>query len=358
MLIVLDESGGTPPIMLKRAAQAMATVEYGLILVMGNTTSKEGALYAADQDPDFRKIHITGDPSDPKCSNRVNKEENRKAIEKYGYGDAWVCAHVLGRFPDSALNSLLSEEQMRAAIGKHLQPWEWTWAQKRIGIDVADTGIDRTVFAPRQGRASFPFVVMREQKGPEIAMRYAVAKSKFKPEITTIDGTGGWANATVEFAAQAGNVITPINFSSKPTKDGFANMRAQMYWDAAEWVKSGGALASMLSGGEPVADQLVKEACASQYFFKSGKIQIEEKEQVKRRLGFSPDLWDAFVLTFALPETAAEDRMAQVRAMQANGGRMMAALSDPEAAWSGPPPAQTMLSDRNEDDLMGSGFQV
>lgn len=353
VLIVLDESGGTPPIMLKRAAQAMATVEYGLILVMGNTTSKEGALYAADQDTDFMKIHITGDPDDPKCSNRVNKEENRKSIKKWGYDDPWVCAHVLGRFPESSLNSLLSEEQVRAALGKHLKPWEWTWSQRRIGIDVAGSGIDRTVMAPRQGRAAFPMVVMRTQDGPEIAARYAVAKARFSPEITTIDGTGGWANSVVDFAKQAQNTILPVNFASKPTREGFVNRRAEMYWDAAQWVKDGGAL--------PNDDELVKEATCSQYFFKGDRIQIEDKEQVKRRLGFSPDKWDAFVLTFAVPELASADRMAQVMAMQAHQGRaMLADLSEVPGGigdnLGGKKPVD-MFVERN-DDSMGSGFSI
>jgi hypothetical protein len=56
----------------------------------------------------------------------------------------------------------------------------------------------------------------------------------------------------------------------------------------------------------PDDEDLPREAAAATYTINNqGKIQIEEKEQIKKRLGRSPDKWDAFVLTFALPERAA-----------------------------------------------------
>ena len=62
----------------------------------------------------------------------------------------------------------------------------------------------------------------------------------------------------------------------------------------AEWVKRGGAL--------PKDEELAKELCAPTYTFHNGKIQIEEKEQIKKRLQFSPDKADALCLTFAIPD--------------------------------------------------------
>ncbi len=49
---------------------------------------------------------------------------------------------------------------------------------------------------------------------------------------------------------------------------------------------------------------LAKELAAPQYMFINGKFQLESKDQIKSRLGFSPDLADALCLTFAMPETA------------------------------------------------------
>ena len=49
----------------------------------------------------------------------------------------------------------------------------------------------------------------------------------------------------------------------------------------ADWVKGGGAL--------PLIPEMVAELTTPTYFFNDGKFQIESKDQVKKRLGRSPD---------------------------------------------------------------------
>jgi hypothetical protein len=71
-------------------------------------------------------------------------------------------------------------------------------------------------------------------------------------------------------------------------------MRAQMWMETADWIKSGGCL--------PPIPELIPELTTPTYFFSSGKFQIEAKDQVKKRLGRSPDLADALALTHALPD--------------------------------------------------------
>jgi hypothetical protein len=333
VLIVLDEAGGTHPIMLKRAEQAMSKVEYGLILLAGNPSSLDGALYKADSNDAFTKIRITGDPEDPNRSPRVDIEQARDMIKLYGREDPWVRVFILGMFPPSSFNALLSEEDVRASMGKHLATHEYSWAEKRIGIDVAREGIDRTCLAPRQGRAAFPFVLLRgkeAQTGPVVGARYAVAKERFKSECDTIDATGGWATSVLDYTRLAGHTILPINMSEvadDPEK--FHNKRAECYWRAAEWVKSGGALPPeqlLLARGL----DLVKEATVAQYTINNrGRFQIEEKAQIKKRLGFSPDGWDAFCLTFATAERASRAHEHKVLGIAAPN-RMAADVVDDE----------------------------
>jgi hypothetical protein len=74
----------------------------------------------------------------------------------------------------------------------------------------------------------------------------------------------------------------------------YFNMRSYLYFKAAEWVKSGGWL--------PNVPGIVREATAATYWFENGKFRVEEKKQIKSRIGVSPDYWDAFMETFALPE--------------------------------------------------------
>ena len=60
----------------------------------------------------------------------------------------------------------------------------------------------------------------------------------------------------------------------------------------AEWVKSGGAIPKSCV-------EIIPELCEPTYTFKGDKLLLEPKEQVKVRLGRSPDIADALALTFA-----------------------------------------------------------
>jgi len=94
-----------------------------------------------------------------------------------------------------------------------------------------------------------------------------------------------------------------------------------MWLKMAEWVKRGGAL--------PKCNQLKKELISVQYFLKNGKLALEEKDQVKRRLGFSPDIADALALTFAMDDMPAADEFEYIRKM--NGGNRLESEYDPFA---------------------------
>lgn len=347
VLIVMDESGSMPPELLKKAEQALTTCEYGLILQSGNPLSRNGCLFAVEGDPRWEHVRITGDPDDQKRSPRVDIEWAREQIAKFGRTDPWVMAYILGLFPEASFNGLLSEAQIRAALGKHLNEHEWTWAQKRIGIDVAAYGDDRTVFAARQGRAAFPFKVFRQLDGPKLAAQFSASKARFGSEVDTIDATGGWANSMLDFARMAGHHILPVGMAEQADDPGqFANKRAECYWRAAEWVKSGGAL--------PPDEELVREATASMYVINSrGRIQIEDKAQVKKRLGFSPDKWDAFCLTFAVAEQPARSRLQEVRAMERSNVMSVQRAEDDYQPWGNVDNKSNnyidMLSEKNED---------
>ncbi|MBA3638644.1 MAG: hypothetical protein M3541_00295 [Acidobacteriota bacterium] len=74
----------------------------------------------------------------------------------------------------------------------------------------------------------------------------------------------------------------------------YKNRRAEIWFEMAEWIKRGGAL--------PNLPELVAELVTPTYTFNGGKFQLEEKDQIKRRLGRSPDLADALACTFAMPD--------------------------------------------------------
>jgi hypothetical protein len=206
---------------------------------------------------------------------------------------------ILGKFPPGGLNQLIGPEEVRAAMQRNLTPDQYEWGQKRIGVDVARYGDDRTILFPRQGLASFMPVQMRHGRGSAVSVdignRVLEMKRAWGSEIECFDDTVGWAHGARDYCLVNGGNPIAVDFGSTQTNDPrFYNRRSEMWMKMAEWIRSGGAL--------PQVDGLVQELTAPTYGFKAGKWLLEDKDSIKERLGYSPDLADALALTFATPD--------------------------------------------------------
>jgi phage terminase large subunit len=299
VMFILDESGGIPDGVMAAADAALATGKEGHLLQAGNPTHNEGPLYRActSERHLWFVIEITSDPDDPKRTPRVSKQWAQEQIDKYGRDNPWVLVNVFGRFPPSSLNSLLGPDDVSAAMNRHYKEDVYSNSQKRLGVDVARFGDDKTIIFPRQGIAAFKPVEMRNARSNEIAARIAQAKAKWQSELEFVDDTGGYGSGVVDSLLQAGLPCQAINFSGKSIDPRYLNKRAEMWFLMAEWIKRGGAL--------PNIPELARELTTPTYTFQNGKFRLEEKDQIKERLGFSPDYADALCLTFALPDMPA-----------------------------------------------------
>lgn len=326
--ILLDETGMAPPALGQKAEQIFTgDVRDGLLIQCGNPTSTSGLLYESVRSADQTVITITSDPMDPKRSSRVDPEHAQAMIDKYGRDNSWVRATILGEFPESAVNTLLSLDDVEKSMKRFYSGPEFEHSQKRIGVDVARFGMDATVLFPRQGLQSFPLVEMRGARTNEIAARVALAKSNWGSEMELIDDTGGFGAGVVDSLLQAGHNPVPVNFAGKAQDAKFLNCRAEMHFRMADWVKRGGAL----PGSSP---ELKKELTAPTYAFVNGKLQLEPKELVRKRLGFSPDRADALALTFFYEERPAGLVLPQnLQGAMSNYSSDWNPFSDEHAGW-------------------------
>lgn len=310
VMVTLDESGDIPVPILRSGEQIFSSrYRWAKLLQGGNPTSLEGALHhAATTDrKSWTIIRVTGDPDDPDRSRRINIDNARKQIALYGRENPWVMSTILGHFPPSSINALLGPDEVEAAMARHLRPDAYEWAQKRVGIDVARFGDDRTVLFPRQGLVAFRPVVMRHKRGSaasvDIANKAMLYHTKWGAELLFIDDTGGWAAGARDVMVANGFAPIGVQFSDTRTMDPrYANRRAEIWFAMAKWVQDGGAL--------PPMPELVTELTSPTYTFKNGKFLLEDKEQIKKRIGSSPDLADALALTFGLVEMPGAASMA------------------------------------------------
>lgn len=300
MLFVIDEAGGVPLAVSATAEAALASGIETKFVIAGNPTHTDGPLWmACTQHSDlWHVIEITGDPDDPKRSPRISVEWARQQIAMYGRDNPWVLVNVFGKFPPGSINALLGPDEVRAAMERTYHESDYAWAQKRIGVDVARFGDDRTVLFPRQGLASFNPVVMRGKRTTEIAARVMMAQQKWGGAgddiLALIDDTGGWGHGTVDNLVAAGQSPIAVQYHAPAIDRQYKNRRAEMWMEMAKWIKRGGAI--------PHLPEMVGELTTPTYTFSGGQFLLEDKDAVKERLGRSPDLGDALALTFAIPD--------------------------------------------------------
>jgi hypothetical protein len=312
VMAVLDESGGIPLGVMATVDAIFSSAIEAHVLQAGNPEKLDGALYAActTQRALYRVITVTADPLNPKAWVKHGRalrpvaaggitplQWAEQQIKTYGRDNPWVMVNVLGEFPPSSINALLGAEDVEAAMGRHIPTSAYDWAQKRLGIDVARFGDDRSVIFPRQGLASFRPLVMRNMRTTNIAARAAKAIEDFgrgEEVLTFVDDTGHWGHGVIDNLITAGYAPHPVIYHDRALDPRFKNRRAEFWMTGSEWVKGGGCL--------PFLPDMIGELITPTYTFIGGQFVIEPKEMIKERLGRSPDLADALFQTFALPD--------------------------------------------------------
>jgi hypothetical protein len=297
VLYLIDESGDIPLAVLKSAEQGLSNCKWGKILQAGNPTSMTGMLYAAcsTQADRWHTITITGDPDDPNRSPRIGLQWATEQIKLYGRTDSWVMAYILGQFPPQGINSLISVEEIDAAMNRVVTEQMVSFADKRIGVDCARFGDDRNVIYKRQGICLLPCVTLRNARSEQIAAKVASVDTEWGgADLIFIDGTGGYGAGPEDALRLAKYKPISVNFSSAAISDRYFNKRTEMIYEFVYWIQRGGAL--------PNSPQLKKELLAHSYYFQNGKKRVTEKEQVKALIKQSPDEVDGAALTFALPD--------------------------------------------------------
>lgn len=174
-----------------------------------------------------------------------------------------------------------------------------------LGVDVAQGGPDKTVFAPR---FDWWFGEPKIFKGVETPDGNAVF-SLIAPELqdgaqVNIDTGGGWGNHAYSLLKDAGVPVTGMLGSGGSLLNDrsgllfFLNKRAEWWWGLREALdpKLGAGLA-LPPGREVLADLVAPRWEAPKNH--SGKIRIETKPDIIARLGRSPDIGDAIVYAYA-----------------------------------------------------------
>ena len=167
-----------------------------------------------------------------------------------------------------------------------------------IGLDVARFGDDNTVFCFRRGRKCLRLESYHGLDNVEVANRATFFIKTYNPVRLFIDAGGvGGGVADILFDRGFKRIVKPVMFASKAIADDrYHNRRAEMWDELREW------LCGEQNVSLPDDDSLFSELCSvGKKYDSRGRLLLEEKDEIKKRLGRSPDKADALALTFAAP---------------------------------------------------------
>ena len=286
VLVIYDEASAVDDAIWEVSEGAMTTTG-AMWIALGNPTRNTGRFRECFGR--FKHRWITKQV-DSRNSRFANAAQLQQWVDDYGEDSDFVRIRVKGAFPRAGSNQFISSEWVSIA-----QKNEGVGTGPRVlGVDVARFGDDQTVFCMRNGDKVEFIRKYRNLDTMQTAARVAEVIRTEEPDATHIDGVGV-GGGVVDRLRQMNFEVTDIN-AGRAALDGktYYNLRAEMWANMKEW----------LERGDIPADDMELEAdlIGPEYGFdNTNRIQLEKKDDMKKRGLASPDVGDALAMTFAVP---------------------------------------------------------
>lgn len=312
VLVVIDEANGVPK-SLWDAAETLIANESGRILAIGNPDDpssyfaevcKPGSGWsvihiAAADTPNFTGEYVPKDVGEMLIS-PMWAEEKRKS---WGEESPIYISKVLGEFPPYATDTVV--------------PWQWVTKCRlpaedvlvgaedevepdaELGVDVGAGG-DQTVIWLRRGlrairKESDHTADPKNVVGKVMQMIRQERVTRVKIDTIGIGwGVAGWVEEECKELDWEVDVVR-VNVAESPQdRTRFHNLRDEIWWDIGRELSRLGRWQL-----EAVDDDTIAQLVAPKYSIKAnGLIKVEPKDEVRKRLGRSPDDADALLMAF------------------------------------------------------------
>jgi hypothetical protein len=178
-----------------------------------------------------------------------------------------------------------------------------------IGCDVAQGGADNTVLARRYGTWLAPLEVHPGPTVPDANVNAGhILKALTDGGMAFIDADGIGASTYHLVEAKVGEIVQAyLGSASTDGKDdsgllGFGNRRSEAWWSFRCRLDP----AQNPSIALPPDRRILAELTAPRYQILDGKIRLERKPDIIKRVGWSPDYADAIVMAFSAETSGAK----------------------------------------------------
>jgi len=296
-LLIADEASGIPQEVFEAASGSMSTAG-AITVLLGNPVRSTGFFYdthhVLSNNWWTRKVSCLD-------SLLVTPEFVEDMKVRYGEESNPYRVRVLGEFPTADDDTLIPIHLIHAAIKRDIVKDEE--APVIWGLDVARFGADSTVLCTRR---SAYVEELETWRGLDLMQTVGRVKNKYdllrpidQPVAINVDSIG-IGSGVVDRLSELGLPAIGVNVSESPSmKEKYNKLRDELWFDTREWLDQKGCRL-------PNDQGLIQDLAAPTYSFtSSGKLKVEDKASMKKRIARSPDSADALCLTFAGAATIA-----------------------------------------------------
>ena len=291
VLLVVDEASGVPEPVFEAASGSMSG-HTATTLLMSNPTRSSGTFFESHHGNSeaWTNFHWS-------CvlSPLVSDDFVEEMKERYGEDSNAFRVRVLGEFPLADDDTVIPYHLVESAMGRRIDRDET--AKPVWSLDVARFGNDDTVLLKRAGGVVYE---VAKWSGKDLMHTVGRIKADYdglptplQPRVVLVDviGMGG---GVVDRLRELNVPVRGVNVSEAPAaKDNYVNLRSELWFKVKGWLEQ--KTVSLIED-----KRLLTELTSVRYRFTSqGKMQVESKDEMKRRGLKSPDVADALVLSMA-----------------------------------------------------------
>lgn len=293
---IFDEGSGIDS-KIYEVAEGGLTDGEPMFFVFGNPTRNSGTFY--DIFHKHRDLWTTY-----KIDSREAQITNKNAIEEwrkqYGEDSDFFRVRVRGEFPNASTCQFIKQDIVERAMERESDEFHpQNCPVCIVGVDVAMFGDDSSAFCARVGKevidlktfTGLGMIQICSQLRDYIDWLYRTYGFE---QVHVFMDKGGVGAGHVELMQSYGYNVHGINFGMQANEPQvYKNKRSEMWGRMRDWLDEDDCIL-------PDDDDLKYDLTAPEYFYDlSQKLQLESKEDMKKRGISSPDKADALALTFA-----------------------------------------------------------
>jgi len=289
------------------------------VILTSNPTRTEGYFYDSHHGDakDWKRLHFSC--LDSPLTTRVYAE---KQARKYGTDSDVYAIRVLGNFPSKSADVLIALDVIEECYGRDV---ENTVSPRVAGLDIARFGDDASAIVIRQGAV---IRYIEEWRNRDTMWTVGHVQRLFRRKLfdrVAVDVIG-IGSGVVDRLKELRVPVIEVNVAeSAAARQDFHRLRDELWWKSKEFMeaKVGGVDTKNVTR-ERFMD-LAAELSSVRYDYRGARLRIFSKKEMKKLGLASPNIADAFNLTFASEITGLRGAAGQGRrdVQPAGGGAFL-----------------------------------